>query len=52
MADLSIDNVFDRTALLLTEEFSGYQLRDAELEVVAHYFEYNADLYAQAYLGD
>lgn len=43
-------NIF-REELEASEELAGYQLRDAELDEVAHYFEYNADLYAEAHLG-
>lgn len=32
-------------------EFAGYQLRDASLEDVEHYFVYHADQHAALYLG-
>lgn len=47
----SIDRAFVRQALKDDELLAGYHLREAELEDVAHYFEYNADRYAEAYLG-
>lgn len=47
----SIDRAFDLASLEKLETYAGYQLRDAELDSVAHYFEYNADRYAEAYLG-
>lgn len=44
-------DIFDRLELALQEEFDGWTLRDADLEDVAHYFVYNADHYAEAYLS-
>lgn len=32
-------------------DFVGYQLRDAELDEVIHYFVYNADVHASIFLG-
>lgn len=52
---LEINKAFDRTAkrleIELTLEYAGIILRDAELDDIAHYFEYVADALAEHCLG-
>ena len=37
--------------MLTEEEAHGWQLRDATLEDIEHYFVYHADEHAEAFLG-
>ncbi len=46
-----MSTAFGRAALQIDEDYAGQVLREASLDEVEHYFVYNADHYAAAYLG-